>query len=79
VHCPPGTKHVIVGAGDGPCLVLCVGARYRSQGPDWGAYTVDDAAIRHGAGVESETTEPSEAYVGFPPTGLTRYRDGWLP
>jgi uncharacterized cupin superfamily protein len=79
VHCPPGTRHVIVGAGDGPCLVLSVGARHRSQGPDWGAYTVDEAAIRHGAGVESETTEPSEAYARFPSTGLTRYRDGWLP
>ncbi len=26
VHCPPGTKHVIVGAGDGPCTVFAVGA-----------------------------------------------------
>ena len=38
VHCPAGTKHVIVGAGDGPCLVLAVGARDRSTGPDWGAF-----------------------------------------
>ena len=27
VHCPPETKHVIVGAGDGPCVVVAVGAR----------------------------------------------------
>ena len=27
VHCPPHTKHVIVGAGSGPCLVIAVGAR----------------------------------------------------
>src|SRR5436190_11290762 len=27
VHCPPRTPHVIVGAGDGPCAVLMVGAR----------------------------------------------------
>ena len=26
-HCPAGTNHVIVGAGDGPCLVLAVGAK----------------------------------------------------
>ncbi len=26
-HCPPGTRHVIVGAGDGPCVVLMIGAR----------------------------------------------------
>ena len=37
VHCPAGTSHVLVGAGDGPCLVLAVGARDRSTGPDWGA------------------------------------------
>ena len=27
VHCPPMTEHVFVGAGDGPCVVLGVGAR----------------------------------------------------
>ena len=32
VHCPAGTKHVIVGAGDAPCLVLAVGARDQSTG-----------------------------------------------
>jgi uncharacterized cupin superfamily protein len=79
VHCPPGTNHVIVGAGEGPCVVLAVGARDRSTGPDWGAYTVDEAAQRHGAGVERETSKSSEAYAGFPGGGLTRYREGWLP
>ncbi|HVU78529.1 MAG TPA: cupin domain-containing protein [Gaiellaceae bacterium] len=79
VHCPPGTSHTIVGAGAGPCVVLAVGARDRSTGDDWGAYTVDAAALRHEAGVEQETTEPSEAYARFPKGGLTGYRDGWLP
>jgi quercetin dioxygenase-like cupin family protein len=27
VHCPPGTKHSFTGAGDGPCVLLGVGAR----------------------------------------------------
>ena len=27
VHCPPGTDHIIVGAGDGPRLVFMTGAR----------------------------------------------------
>ena len=44
VHCPAGTEHVIIGAGEGPCVVLSVGARDRSVGPDWGAYTVDETA-----------------------------------
>src|SRR5262245_61126852 len=26
-HCPPGTEHVFVGAGDGPCAILMCGAR----------------------------------------------------
>jgi uncharacterized cupin superfamily protein len=76
VHCPPGTNHAIVGAGTAPCLVLAVGARSKEQ--QWGAYTVDEAALRHGAGVERETTEGSEAYARFPPYELTRY-GGWLP
>jgi len=79
VHCPAGAKHTILGAGEGNCLVLAVGARDKSTGPDWGAYTVDEAAIRHGAGVEQETTKPDEAYARFPPRRPARYREGWLP
>jgi uncharacterized cupin superfamily protein len=79
VHCPAGTKHVIVGAGAAPCLVLAVGARDRSTGPDWGGYTVDEAALRHGAGVEQETTDAKQAYARFPRREPTRYREGWLP
>ncbi len=79
VHCPAGTKHVIVGAGDARCLVLAVGARDRSTGPDWGGYPVDDAALRHGAGVEQETTDAKVAYASGPKREPTTYRDGWLP
>jgi len=79
MHCPPGTNHVIIGAGEGPCLVLAVGARDRSRGTDWGTYTVDEAAQRHGAGVERETTDADEAYARFPRSELTRYQEGWLP
>jgi len=79
VHCPAGTNHTIVGAGSGPCLVLAVGARDRSTGADWGAYTVDETAVRHAAGVERETTTPSEEYARFGSSELTRYRSGWLP
>ncbi len=79
VHCPAGAKHVILGTGDAPCVVLAVGARDRSTGPDWGGYTVDEAALRHGAGVEQETTEPEQAYASVPRRKPTRYREGWLP
>lgn len=78
-HCPAETNHAIVGAGDATCLLLAVGARDRSTGPDWGAYTVAEAALRRSAGVEQETTDPNLAYARFPPGKPTRYREGWLP
>jgi uncharacterized cupin superfamily protein len=78
VHCPPETNHVVVGAGEGLCVVLAVGARDRSTGPDWGGYPVDETALRHGAGVEQETTEPQEAYAPVPRREPTKYREGWL-
>jgi uncharacterized cupin superfamily protein len=79
VHCPPGTKHVIVGAGDSRCLLVAVGARDRSVGEDWGAYPVDGAAARHGASVDEETTKPDEAYAKVPKRQPTSCGDGWLP
>jgi uncharacterized cupin superfamily protein len=80
VHCPPETKHVIVGAGDAPCVVLAVGARgVRSRGPEWGGYTVDEAALRHGAGVEQETTDAQQAYAPVQKREPTSYREDWLP
>jgi hypothetical protein len=89
VHCPPGTNHVIIGAGDGLCIVFAVGAREATTGSrvdgtlrgavDYGAYTVDAAALRHGAGVDEETKSAEVAYARFPDPEPTRYRDGWLP
>jgi len=79
IHCPAETKHTIVGAGDGPSVVLAVGARDRSTGPDWGGYTVDETAARHGVGVDRETTDPGEAYAPLPRRQRVPYGDGWLP
>jgi uncharacterized cupin superfamily protein len=79
VHCPVGMNHVIVGAGNGPCVVVAVGARQHQDGDGWGGYSVDEAALRHGAGVETETTSAEEAYARFEKRKPTRYRDGWLP
>ena len=78
-HCPPGTPHTIVGAGRGPCAILAVGARERQGGDDWGGYTVEEAALRHGAGVEEPTTEPAEAYGRFPGPRPTRCPEDLLP
>jgi uncharacterized cupin superfamily protein len=79
VHCPAETKHIIVGAGDAPCAVLAVGAREHQAGAYWGGYTVDEAALRHGAGVDRETTKVDEAYARFPDREPTGYGEGWLP
>ena len=79
VHCPPGTKHTIVGAGGGPSVVLAVGARDRSTGPDWGGYTVDEVASRHGVSVDEETSDPSVAYARLPHRQRVAYDEGWLP
>jgi uncharacterized cupin superfamily protein len=60
VHCPPGTDHIFVGAGDGPSVILMVGAR----GEDWNVlYPVSALAARHGASVDEETSDPRRAYV----------------
>ena len=79
MHCPPGTKHIVVGAGTTPSVVLAVGAREHQGGPGWGGYTVDELALRHGAGVEQETTDAEEAYARVPWRGPVAYRKGWLP
>jgi uncharacterized cupin superfamily protein len=76
VHCPPRTDHVIVGAGDGPCLVLALGAR---EHPRSGGFTVEPVALRYGAGVAQETSDPKQAYASVQRRRLTQYREGWLP
>jgi uncharacterized cupin superfamily protein len=79
VHCPSRTKHIIVGAGEGPSIVLAVGAREHPDGPGWGGYTVDEIARSHGASVDEDTTEPKEAYARFKRRRPAPYREGWLP
>jgi uncharacterized cupin superfamily protein len=75
VHCPRDVPHVIVGAGDG-ALVLAVGSRV---GPDGGGYPVDEAALKHGAGVEVATNEPREAYAKFSKIEPSPYPGRLLP
>jgi uncharacterized cupin superfamily protein len=78
VHCPPETKHIIVGAGGSPCVVVAVGAQEHQDDAGWGGYTVDDVALRHGAGVDQETTKGDEAYAQVSSREPTRYVEGWL-
>ena len=78
VHCPPETKHIIVGAGDGPCVALAVGSRAHADEAGWGGYIVDETAARHGVSVKEETTDAKEAYAGLTRRQPTSYRPEWL-
>jgi uncharacterized cupin superfamily protein len=60
VHCPRGTRHVFIGAGDGPCAILMVGAR-RGEKTE---YPPSEIAARHGAVAE----DPENPYPGFSAT-----------
>jgi len=74
-HAESMTEHVFVGAGDEPCAILMVGSRRDGKL----VYPVNETALRHGAGVEQETTKGSEAYARFPPPQPGRMRPGHLP
>jgi mannose-6-phosphate isomerase-like protein (cupin superfamily) len=75
-HCPPQTPHMIVGAGDGPAVVLAVGRRGL---PRKGlVYVPSETAGKHGVSVEKETTKPAEAYADVPRSSRVAY-GGWLP
>jgi uncharacterized cupin superfamily protein len=75
VHFPKWTEHVIVGAGTGPCALLMVGSRADERV----RYPVSELAQKHGAGVEEETEQPSEAYARFPSWRRERVDDQALP
>jgi len=75
VHFPPGTEHILVGAGVGPCVFLAVGARRPGGGI---VYPVSDLALRHGAGVRERTTSAREAYADAPKTEAGPYQAGLL-
>lgn len=72
-HCPPGTAHAFVGGGDGPCVMVTVGARSEEGSI---LYPRDDVALKHGAGVERDTPSPQEAYAPFGHMRLGR-PDSW--
>jgi uncharacterized cupin superfamily protein len=73
VHCAPGTRHTFVGTGEGPCVVFMTGAR-REDGTI--VYPESEAAQARGAGVETETPSPREAYERFGHWRLGR-PDAW--
>ena len=58
-HCPPWTEHAFVGAGEGPCVILMVGARASPEV----RYPAPETAARYGASVAEETSDWRQAYA----------------
>jgi uncharacterized cupin superfamily protein len=76
LHCPANVDHVVVAAGQGPCVLLAVGSRV---GPKGVVYSVNDAALARSAGVTTETDSPREAYAALPEDAPTPFREEFLP
>ena len=74
-HCPGGVAHTIVGAGDGPAVILAVGAR---SGDDSGAFPYSEVATRHNASAEEETDVSKVAYARFPAAERAEFSEDWL-
>jgi uncharacterized cupin superfamily protein len=72
-HCAPGTRHILVGAGDGPCAILMVGARGEGKKLH---YPPSEAAARYGAAAPEETDSPRVAYSDWP-RRFTQVRPTW--
>ena len=72
VHCPPEARHAFVGAGSGPCVLLCASSRqFQKDGP-WGYYCSDPVAERYNASSPEDTQDSDLAYERFEPGRLTR-------
>jgi uncharacterized cupin superfamily protein len=64
LHCPPGTNHIMVGAGDGPCAILMVGARGDEHTIH---YPVNELAAKYDASTRVDTDSSKEAYSDWEP------------
>jgi uncharacterized cupin superfamily protein len=73
VHLPPGTQHVLVGAGDGPSGVLMVGTRPQQEEF---LYPAAEVARKHNAAAERDTPNPEEAYAGCGEPVMGRIPEG---
>ena len=63
VHCPAGTEHIFVGAGDGPCVIFMAGAREHGHNAE---YPDNELARRHGAAARAEDCAARRPYAPYP-------------
>ena len=73
VHCPAGTEHVFVGAGEGPCAVLMIGSRRE----DAAHYPVSEVAAKYDASAKEATDDPAEAYADWRQEPRRRAPNPW--
>jgi uncharacterized cupin superfamily protein len=62
-HCPAGTHHIIVGAGESSCAILMIGSRPEVETFH---YPASDVAAKYGAASAKDTEDPDEAYADWP-------------
>ena len=77
VHCPPKTDHVIVGAWDGPCILLSMSSQENQAFGPYGEDTANDIAAATEPN-EVTTQDAEQADANLPESQPTRPR-GWLP
>jgi uncharacterized cupin superfamily protein len=80
VHCPPKTEHVIVGAGEGPCVLIAMSSRQNQAFGPYGEYVANEVAGKYRASPRETTQDDSADWAAnFPSSEPASYGDGWLP
>lgn len=78
VHCPAGTAHLFVGAGDRASAIVMLGRRGLSEpGAFDGEYLPDPHAASFGLAVDAPTSDPAIAYAGRPEYGPVECPRPW--
>jgi mannose-6-phosphate isomerase-like protein (cupin superfamily) len=72
VYCPPGTDHILVGAGARACSSCSAPANDTES-----SSTQANRSRAHAAPVDAETTSPAEAYRESPPWIASRHPRSW--
>ena len=74
-HCPAGVEHIVVGAGDGPCVLLAVGSRV---GPTVPGLSGERGRAEARGRRRAETTSAKEAYAPWPQPVETPFREEFV-
>ena len=76
-HCPPGRSTSSSAPGTSP--PSCWPSAHAAAGGRASSIPSRRSRLKHKAGVEQETTDPSEAYGSFADWKRSLYQEGWLP